>query len=216
MSRVLILYASKEGHTARIAHRLAGHLAQAGHQAEAAALTEVADDAPLDGYDAFVVGGSVHMGRHDKDLAAFVQDHLETLSRSPSAFFSVSMAQANPAEPNQAEAERYVDDFLEATGWAPDHVARFAGALTYTQYNWILRTVMKRIAATTGQSTDTTRDHVYTDWDQVAAFGEVIQHLATGQQRAAAKAPPAPGQAPPEEGDALAGRGPGSEGHARA
>ncbi len=50
------------------------------------------------------------------------------------------------------------------------YIEMIAGALKYTQYNWFIRWVMKGIARKEGGSTDTSRDHEYTDWRQVAAY----------------------------------------------
>jgi menaquinone-dependent protoporphyrinogen oxidase len=45
-----------------------------------------------------------------------------------------------------------------------------AGALLYTHYNFFIRWMMKRIVATAGGDTDTSRDYEYTDWNDVRAF----------------------------------------------
>jgi len=47
-----------------------------------------------------------------------------------------------------------------------------AGAILYTRYNWFICWAMKRIARKEGGSTDTTRDHDYTDWAQVTAYAQ--------------------------------------------
>ena len=50
--------------------------------------------------------------------------------------------------------------------------ATFAGAIKYTQYGFITRWIMRRIAKKEGGDTDTSRDHEYTDWVQVTRFAE--------------------------------------------
>jgi menaquinone-dependent protoporphyrinogen oxidase len=60
--------------------------------------------------------------------------------------------------------------FFRETNWHPDHVKAVAGALLYTRYNVLTRFVMKYIAKETGGSTDTTRDHEYTDWENLDRF----------------------------------------------
>lgn len=174
MKKISIIYATKEGQTARIAHRLAGQLAAKGYQAETRQIAEFDEEADLAEPDGIIVGGSVHRGKHARSLQAFVEENRHRLEAVPCAFFSVSMAQANPAPSDQKEAQRYVDTFLRETGWEPHRTERFAGALAYTRYNWLMRRIMKRIAKTTGHSTDTTRDHVYTDWARVDAFADEI------------------------------------------
>ena len=48
--------------------------------------------------------------------------------------------------------------------------ATFAGALRYSRYGWLKRRLMRSIARREGGDTDTSRDHVYTDWDAVDRF----------------------------------------------
>ena len=63
-----------------------------------------------------------------------------------------------------------IDVFVGETGWRPARVLPVAGALAYSQYNFIIRFVMKRIARKAGAPTDTSRDHEFTDWSTLARF----------------------------------------------
>lgn len=109
------------------------------------------------------------MGKHEDYVRDFVQKNRETLERLPSALFSVSMAAHGDTE----NAEGYVEKFEEETGWRPAQVALFSGALLYTQYGFIKRLIMKKIASDKGSpDTDTSRDYVYTEWDGVKRFAE--------------------------------------------
>jgi menaquinone-dependent protoporphyrinogen oxidase len=67
-----------------------------------------------------------------------------------------------------------IDQFLKDTEWHPGVTRPVAGALLYTQYGPIIRFVMKRISKSEGGSTDTSRDHEYTDW---AALDRFIDEL---------------------------------------
>ena len=71
-------------------------------------------------------------------------------------------------------------------GWHPERVVPVAGALRYSQYNFLVRFVMKRIARKSGGSTDTTRDHDYTDWAALDRFvsefaDEVVANASRGR-----------------------------------
>ena len=59
----------------------------------------------------------------------------------------------------------------------------------YTRYNWFIRRVMKRIAAKAGGDTDTTRDHEYTDWQDLRRFTEQFGLLVARPATAAAWRP---------------------------
>jgi menaquinone-dependent protoporphyrinogen oxidase len=110
------------------------------------------------------------MGKHDKHVVQFVQKNLDTLGRVPTAFFSVSLAAHGDTE----EAQGYVEQFETETGWRPDMVALFGGALLYTQYGFFKRHLMKKIAQDKPGvlGVDLSRDYVYTEWDAVKRFAE--------------------------------------------
>src|SRR5215211_5756865 len=168
MMRVLIPYGTTEGLTARISEYVADVIR--GHDHEADAVDIKGSGAPkLDDYDALIVGASIHMGKHEDYVLNFVRKNRDALERLPSAFFSVSMA----AHDNTEEAEGYIEEFVRETGWHPTKVGLFGGALLYTQYGFIKRHLMKKIARDKGNpDTDTSRDYVYTEWDGVKHFVE--------------------------------------------
>jgi len=168
MARILLLYASRYGQTERIARRIADVLRQAGH------LVTLLDKpvllgAHLDINDAVVVGGSVQIGRHDSALERAVAGESDRLLRCPNAFFSVSMSAAHPGK-GLREAQRCVEQFVTRTGWQPRLCATFAGELAYTRYKPWIRWIMRFISKRAGGSTDTSRDHEYTDWAAVERF----------------------------------------------
>jgi menaquinone-dependent protoporphyrinogen oxidase len=88
----------------------------------------------------------------------------------PSAFFSVSLAAASGLEDEQLEVQKITTDFLEQTGWKPLITSQVAGALKYTEYDYLKRLIMKLISKKEGGATDTSQDYEYTDWDEVTKF----------------------------------------------
>ena len=166
---VLIAYGTSEGQAAAIAERLAGVLAEHDVGAQLVNLKESDAGDALERSEAVIVGASIHMGKHEKYVRDFVRRHREELERRPSAFYSVSLA----AHADRDEAQGYVEQFAEDTGWRPEMVGLFAGALLYTQYGFITRRVMRKIARDKGSlDTDMTHDYVYTDWESVEHFAE--------------------------------------------
>ena len=172
MAKVLIPYGTTEGQTAKIAEVIADVIHDAGHEADAVDIKSLSDTVP-GGYDAVIVGASIHMGKHDKHVVQFVQKNHDALERLPSAFFSVSLA----AHGDPQEAEGYVDQFEDESGWRPGQIALFGGALLYTHYGFIKRRMMTKIARDKpgGLGLDTSRDYVYTEWDAVK---RVAEHFA--------------------------------------
>ncbi len=169
MAKIYVAYGTVEGQAAKIAEFMAGVIRDRGHEAQTVDLAVAGLDWPA-GAEAMIVGASVHVGRHEESVRAFVRANRTELERVPSALFSVSLAAAHGGE---AEARKYVEKFEADTGWAPGRSATFAGALVYSHYGFLKRHVMKRIARSTGSGdTDTARDYEYTDWDGVRRFTE--------------------------------------------
>ncbi len=172
LKKTLILYGSLEGQTEKIAQRIAQILNQLGHDAEARSLRTLSQDFSLNDVQGVIVGAPVHQASYPGFVLKFVRQRLENLNRLPNAFFSVCMAAYDPSPAGQEETRQYVQKFIRQTGWTPQHAESIAGAVTYTQYNFLVRWVMKMIAKRKHLSTDTSRDHEYTDWDQVRRFAE--------------------------------------------
>lgn len=177
MPSFLLCYATGEGQTAKVAGRVASVVRDRGHDVDVVDLGADTLDRHVTDYDAVVVGGSIHMGKQAPAVLSFVRDNRAALSTLPSAFFQVCLSAADPEATRQAEAERYVDDLLAATGWDPDRVGVFGGALRYSEYGVVKRALMKRIAREATGDTDTSRDYEYTDWDAVERFARSVAGL---------------------------------------
>ena len=168
MARIALVYGTAEGQTGRIAAFLGESIRAYGSDVDIVDLKR--SDLPrLEDYDGVIVGASIHMGKHEGYVADFVRRNRAVMDRLPSAFFSVSLA----AHGDVDNAERYVEEFERETGWRPGRVAMFGGALLYTQYGFVKRRVLRKIAKDKGNlATDTSRDWVYTEWDGVSRFAE--------------------------------------------
>jgi menaquinone-dependent protoporphyrinogen oxidase len=173
VKKILLTYGTTEGQTAKIADFISDVLRDHGHDTTVLDVKDTAGSVP-EGHDAVIVGASIHMGKHDKHVVDFVRKNHDILTRVPSAFFSVSLA----AHGDSTEAEGYVERFEQETGWQPDKVALFGGALLYSQYGFIKRHMMRKIVRDKpgDLGTDLARDYVYTEWDGVKRFAE---HFAT-------------------------------------
>jgi len=177
--QILIVYGSLEGQTKKIAERIAAILEGKGHKVTTLPDGRAPAGPALERFDAAIVGGPVHMGKLPKPVVQFVTTHRDWLDKVPGAFFTVCMAINSKRPGSREQAIRYGTEFLTQSGWRPRLNATFAGAVKYTQYDFITRFIMKMISKREGGSTDTTHDHEYTDWDSVAHFAEEI-HAALG------------------------------------
>lgn len=181
--RVLIVYATSEGQTERIANQIAETLVRRGFPCDRYNVCrDRADEIAVDAYDAVVVGSSIHYGRHDPRIEWLVREYRRTLRRIPSAFFSVSLAMASENEEDRHAAMRIADAFLEEMLWQPSLRAYFSGRLAYSQYGWWKARLMHRIAAKSGAETSMDRDYEYTDWSKVDRFARRFAELLRVQK----------------------------------
>jgi menaquinone-dependent protoporphyrinogen oxidase len=166
LSAVLVLYASVEGHTGRIARRIAEVLRGAGHRVD---LAPAGGKLEASRYAGVIVGASVHYGHHPAWLAGLLLAHRERLRERNTAFFSVSLG----AKP------RYAERFLRKARWQPQLTAVFCGALQYSRYGTVKRRVVQAFAWIGGHDTDASRDYDYTDWKAVEAFATAFSSRLT-------------------------------------
>lgn len=176
MSRILVLYGTTQGQTAKIATFLGDTL-----KADGASATVVdastASPSP-DGYDAVIVAASVHAGGYQRTVRRWVHAHAQVLNEKPTAFISVCLGVLQHEPKVDQELTAIIDRFLTSTGWRPAITKSVAGALTYSRYNWFTRWAMVRIVRKAGGDTDTSRDYEYTDWADLRAFArEFVQSL---------------------------------------
>lgn len=164
---VLVAYATKHGHTRRVAERVAGVLRDAGL---GVALHDLgrrgADPSPAD-RPGVVVAASIHAGRHQKSVARWAKAHAATLAARPSMLLSVSLAAADADAEARAETRRMIDELVDATGWTPTTAHPVAGALQYREYDLPTRVLMRLIARRHDQPTDVSRDVDFTDWEEL-------------------------------------------------
>jgi menaquinone-dependent protoporphyrinogen oxidase len=169
---VLVLYNTRAGQSRRIATFLAERARTAGLIAQVADLQRYAALSPQPKPQAALLVAGIQVGTHGDDVAETVRSVTPMLAARPSALVSVSLSAAHPAR--ERDAERYIREFIEETGWRPDSTLAAAGALRYTRYGLLKRIMMKQIASKDGLPTDTSRDHEFTDWKQVSAFGDAF------------------------------------------
>jgi menaquinone-dependent protoporphyrinogen oxidase len=172
MGRILILYATVDGQTGRVAHQMANVLRDEGHDVKVrpAGIAHAGDDAGI--FDGVIVGAGIRYGDYPRYVAPVVRDCVKPLA-IPTAFFSVCLSAGGPgARPKTAQ--EYVDGLLRKTAWRPAQVESFGGALLYGRYNPFIRFMMRLIVGFAGGDTDTSRNYEYTDWTAVERFARAF------------------------------------------
>lgn len=178
MKKVLVIYGTTEGHTRKIATFIAELLREQGAYVDLVDSATPAAEAVQPVYGAVVIAGSLHEHLHQRSLVHFVKENVDWLNAVPTAVVSAGLAAAIPDPESQAQARNNLQYFLDATGLKPTMTKTVGGALLYTKYDWFKRTMMRLIAKQMGKDVDDTRDHEYTDWDDLRSFIDAFARQA--------------------------------------
>ncbi|MBK7394950.1 MAG: protoporphyrinogen oxidase [Myxococcales bacterium] len=179
-TRIAVLFATKEGQTRKIGDYVAARLRDSGAEVDVEDVAHLPEGYSLAGYAGALLAASIHMGKHEGAMVKFVKHHHAELASIPTAFLSFSLSEAGVERPgtppeqrksSEGDVRKIMDAFFAETGWSPTRQRPVAGALRYSQYGFVMRFVMRRIAKKTGGGTDTSRDYEYTDW---AALGQFV------------------------------------------
>lgn len=171
--RLLLVYGTTEGQTQKVAHFVADHLAQQGHDASVVNAIAAVVPEPRE-FDAVIIAASLHAGHYQSAIIHFVRKYLAAIDRRPNAFLSVSLAAASEDRDDIEGLERCVSELTQRTGWTPKHIHHVAGAFRYTSYDFMKKWAMKYIAYRKGAPTDTSCDHELTDWVDLTRFVEAF------------------------------------------
>ncbi|HKT51015.1 MAG TPA: flavodoxin domain-containing protein [Candidatus Angelobacter sp.] len=165
--------------TQQIAEHIAARLRGSGLSCDAINVKYLPASFSLNDYNSAILAASAHIGKHEPEMVRFVGKNSDRLEQMRTAFLSVSLAQAGVQDRNitperreaaAADVKKMIGAFLAKTKWRPTRAEPVAGGLMYSKYNWFIRFVMKRIARRAGASTDTSRDHEFTDWVALDRF----------------------------------------------
>lgn len=193
MPRILILYGTTDGHTAKIARFVAEALGSQGAEVDVVEAGTAWPD-PRD-YAGVVVAASLHARGYQRSVVRWAQANADALNGRTTAFLSVCLSVLQKDLRVQRELGGIANRFEAETRWKPTRVKHVAGALLYTRYSWLKRWVMRRISGKAGGSTDVTRDHEYTDWADLRGFAVafyamcrvISRHQATWAERFGAR-----------------------------
>lgn len=165
---ILIVYATTEGQTQKIARFCADELTRAGHSVELLAAADA--DAPDPArHTSAILAGSVHAGAYQGSLVDYAAKHATVLNGMKTLFLSVSLSAAGDDTGDWDGLRRIVEEFTSQTGFTPGRVEHVAGAFRFTQYDFLKSWAMRWIAAQRKQTVDPKADKEYTDWARLAA-----------------------------------------------
>jgi len=164
--KILIVYASVEGQTAKIADFAAEYITQAGHDV---VLANADDPATIDfqNTDAVVLAAPVHQRMHPKTFEAFIEASKSALAQHRTLLISVSLSAAFPE--GLRDAEKYIEELKTRTGFEPDAELMIAGAVRITQYDYFAMQLIQHVVLRDRDYDVSAGEQEFTDWKALKA-----------------------------------------------
>ncbi len=180
-----LYYATHDGHSRRIAARIAERLAEAGFTAEPVDLGVAQPDAAtLAREPLVVVVMAVRYGRHLPPAERLIAAYRALAAPPPLVLVSVNLT-ARKAGKDTAQGSAYLRKLIARNGLRPALATAFAGRLDYPRYGFFDRQIIRFIMLLTGGPTDRNAVVEYTSWPAVDAFAGSIADLVRASPPAA-------------------------------
>ena len=183
---ILLLYATHDGHTRRIAYALAGQLIAQGKTVTVMDLgreTPAAQD--VGESDTIAIVAPIRFGYHLPSVEKFISTNKDILLGKKLAMVSINLT-ARKQGKNTPQTNGYMRKWLKRHKIQPALAAVFAGYLNYSLYSWWEKQAIRLIMKMTGGPTDFKAVVDYTDWSMVEAFAKDIASLTREEEEEAA------------------------------
>ena len=164
---VLVAFASKYGATAEIARKIGDVLNEAGIHADVKSVETVAD---VGRYDAFVVGGSVYIGRMRKAARNFLKRHAGLLATKPVWLFASGTTDDKPVDPRMAGFENPTSMKETVQRIDPRDTRTFAGSIDPTKASGFDKWVISKVGAKTTDARD---------WNDISSWAQGVARELT-------------------------------------
>lgn len=172
--KVLVLYGTTEGQTAKVCEFVASRLRFAGDEVT---LIDAAAGVSVDvrRFEGAIIAASIHVGMYQKPVVAFVQEHAAWLKRTPSAFLSVSLSAVSSDSEEAKSLTVITENFRAYTGWTNAEIHHVGGAIRFGEYDFIRRWLMRAVAWEKGLKVVHGEDMELTNWSALAATVDALR-----------------------------------------
>jgi len=173
MLKFLIIYSSTDGHTKTICERIRD--SSKNKETIKIISLEEAKSFDISTFYKIIIGASIRYGSHSKELYKFIQSNKDILDQKDNVFFSVNVVARKP-EKNKPDTNPYIKKFIKTSQWKPKKIGVFAGKVSYPNYNFFDKYIIKFIMFITKGPTDTSQSYEFTDWEKVDDFAKQLWH----------------------------------------
>ncbi len=173
---ILILFASIEGQTHKVAKFVESEVHSAGHEATLVDVSDKMAVVTFEGFDAVILAAPVHERRHPPNFELLLTASRADLANRRTLMISVSLAAAFPEL--HGEAQEYLIEMKMRTSLEPDAETLVAGAVRPSSYGFYETEVLRHAVLRNRAIDPRTQEHEFTDWDALAVV--VSEFVSTG------------------------------------
>jgi menaquinone-dependent protoporphyrinogen oxidase len=177
---VLVVFATLEGQTRKVARFVEQELVSAGHDVVLFDTAQKAEHVSFQGVDKVILAGSVHERRHPVTFEVFLAAHRHDLQPRDTLLLSVSLSAA--FKEGLEDASDYVTEMEMRTRFRPDSEALVAGAVKTGEYDYFASQVLRHVVLRGRAYDPADGEHEFTDWPQLA--GTLSQFMAAENKSA--------------------------------
>jgi len=160
---VLIIFATIEGHTGKVARFAEDEVRKAGQEAVLVDAADQTATVSFEGIDKVILAAPVHERRHPKEFEMLLAAERRELEARKTLLISVSLSAAFPE--GLEEAGEYVVEMKMRTGFTPDAEALVAGAVSSSRYDYFASQVVRHIVLRGRDYDPAAGEREFTDWD---------------------------------------------------
>lgn len=174
---VLILFASVEGQTQKIADFVAAEVERAGHETSVVDASDNLAEVSFKDFDTVILAAPVHERRHPPNFELILTVSKADLAARRTLMLSISLGAAFPKL--MEEAREYLHEMKLRTGLKPDAEALVAGAVRPSSYGYYESQVLQHAVLRDQDINPNTQEQEFTDWGALA--GTIAEFVSQTQ-----------------------------------
>ena len=168
MNKVLIIYGTRYGTTTEVVQDMSNTARELGAQVDVVHLEKGIPFPEPEEYDLVIVGSGIQAGQWTKRPLQYIEQKLESLSKTKVALFVVSGYAGNPDKVVEAQTD-YLDSMADKyPGLSPISTALIGGMFEFSRYNLVVRALVKSMVKKQMPPGEEVPEKIdFRDWDMI-------------------------------------------------
>ena len=176
-NKVAIIYGTRYGTTTEVVQDMSNTARELGVQVDVVHLEKGTTFPEPEDYDLVIIGSGIQAGQWTKRPLKYIEEKLESLSKTKVALFVVSGYAGDPDKVAEAQTN-YLDNMSEKyPGLSPVSTALIGGMFEFKKYNIVVRALVKSMVKKNTPPGEEVPEKIdFRDWDMIRDWiKEIVQ-----------------------------------------